>query len=61
LGKSKVALEFLVFLGKLLVCLILFNKSLNGNHPEHGRLEGIVFLKPRQLGRRICSKEILEF
>jgi hypothetical protein len=53
LSKSKVALEFLGFLGKLLVCLLLINKPLNGNFPEHGIFEGIVFLKPRQLGRRI--------
>jgi hypothetical protein len=61
LSKSKVAFKFLGFLGKLLVCLLLINKPFNGNFPEHGRFKGVIFLKPRQLGRRIRTKEVLEF
>jgi hypothetical protein len=61
LSKSKVAYKFLGFLGKLLVRLLLINKSFNGNFPGHGRFKGIVFLKLRQLGRRIRTKKVLEF
>jgi hypothetical protein len=61
LSESKVALEIFGCLGKLLVCLLLINKPLNGNFPEHGRFKGVVFLKPRQLGQRIRTKKVLEF
>jgi hypothetical protein len=49
LCEGKAALELLGFLGKLLVCLLLFSEPLDGNFPEHRVLECIVFLKTRQL------------
>jgi hypothetical protein len=45
----------------LLVRLLLVNKPLNSNFPEHRILQGIVFLKMCQLRRRVRMKKILEF
>jgi hypothetical protein len=61
LCKGKAVLEFLGFLGKLLVCLLLFSKPLDGNSPEHRMLECVVFLKTRQLRQRVRVEKILEF
>jgi hypothetical protein len=36
-------------LRKLLVHLLLVNKPLNSNFPEHRILQGVVFLKTHQL------------
>jgi hypothetical protein len=48
-------------LRKSLVRLLLMNKSFSGNFPEHGRFKSIVFLKLRQLGRRVGTKKVLKF
>jgi hypothetical protein len=61
LSEGETALEFLGFLGKLLVCLLLFSKSLHCNFPEHRMLKGVVFLETRQLRRRVRMEKILEF
>jgi hypothetical protein len=45
----------------LLVCFLLINEPLDGNFPEHGILQGIVFLKTRQLRRGVRTKKVLEF
>jgi hypothetical protein len=61
LRKSEAALELFGFMRKLLVRLLLVNKPLDSNFPEHGILQGIVFLEARQFRRRVETKEILEF
>jgi hypothetical protein len=61
LSESEAALEFLGFLRKLLVRLLLVNKSINSNFPGHRVLQGVVFLKTRKLRWRVRTKKILEF
>jgi hypothetical protein len=61
LSESIVAFKFLRFLRKSLVRLLLINKPFSGNFPEHGRFKSIVFLKLRQLGRRVQTKKVLKF
>jgi hypothetical protein len=61
LCEGEAALEFLGFLGKLLVRLLLFSKPLDSNFPEHRMLECIVFLKTRKLRWRVRVEKILEF
>jgi hypothetical protein len=61
LSKSEATLELLGLLRKLLVCLLLVNKPLDSNFPEHRIFQGIVFLKTCQLRRRVRTKKVLEF
>jgi hypothetical protein len=61
LSKSEAALELLGFLRKLLVRLLLVNKPLDSNFPEHRIFQGVVLLKTRQFRRRVRTKKVLEF
>jgi hypothetical protein len=47
-------------LRKLLVCILLINKPLDSNFPEHRIFHDVVFLKPRQLRWRVRAKKVLE-
>jgi hypothetical protein len=61
LCEGEVTLQFLGFLGKLLVNLLLFSEPLYGNFPELRMLEGIILLKACKLRRRVRVQKILEF